>query len=50
MEIYLPPGQTRSFTAPKIPAGMTAGKLQLTGDEVNFDNHSYFRRAGSGAH
>ena len=42
MEIYLPPGQTRSFTAPKIPAGFTSGKLELTGDEVDFDNQSYF--------
>jgi hypothetical protein len=42
MEIYLPPGQTRSFSAPKIPAGMTSGKLQLSGDEADFDNQSYF--------
>jgi hypothetical protein len=42
MEIYLPPGQTRSFSAPKLPAGTTAAELQLAGDEVDFDNHSYF--------
>ena len=42
MEIYLPPGQTRSFSAPKLPAGTTAAEIQLTGDEVDFDNHSYF--------
>ncbi len=42
MEIYLPPGQTHSFAAPKIPAGMTAGKLRLTGDEEDFDNQSFY--------
>jgi hypothetical protein len=42
MEIYLPPGQTRSFSAPTLPAETTAAEIQLTGDEVNFDNHSYF--------
>jgi hypothetical protein len=42
MEIYLPPGQTRSFSAPKLPAGASAGKLQLTGDEVGFDNRSFY--------
>ena len=42
MEIYLPPGQTRSFSAPKLPAGTTAAEIQLTGDETDFDNHSYF--------
>jgi hypothetical protein len=42
MEIYLPPGQTRSFTAPKISTNFTVGKLQLTGDEADFDNQSYF--------
>ena len=42
MEIYLPPGQTRTFPAPALPAGSTAAELQLSGDEVNFDNRSYF--------
>ena len=42
MEIYLPPGQTRTFSAPKLPAGTTAAEIQLTGDEIDFDNHSYF--------
>jgi Aerotolerance regulator N-terminal/von Willebrand factor type A domain len=41
-EVYLPPGQTRSFPVPKIPAGMTVGELHLTGDEEPFDNVSYF--------
>ena len=42
MEIYLPPGQTRTFPAPALPAGTTTAELQLTGDEVDFDNRSYF--------
>ena len=42
MEIYLPPGQTRSFLAPKVPAGLTVGRLDLTGDEADFDNQSYY--------
>ena len=42
MEIYLPPGQTRSFAAPKMPTGTKSGKLQLTGDEADFDNQSYY--------
>lgn len=42
LEIYLPSGQTRTFTAPEIPSGVTSEKLQLIGDEVDFDNQSYF--------
>ncbi|HUC86520.1 MAG TPA: BatA domain-containing protein [Candidatus Acidoferrales bacterium] len=42
MEIYLPPGRTRTFIAPRIPASMTTGTLQLTGDEEDFDNQSYY--------
>jgi hypothetical protein len=42
MEIYLPPGQSRNFPAPKIPAGSTATQLRLTGDEESFDNTAYF--------
>jgi Mg-chelatase subunit ChlD len=42
MEIYLPAGQSRSFTSPKISANFTTGKLRLTGDDVAFDNQSYF--------
>ena len=39
-EIYLPPGQSRTFPAPKAPSGMT--ELRLTGDEENFDNMTYY--------
>lgn len=42
MEIYLPPGQTRTYTAPALPAGTTTAELHLFGDVVDFDNHSYF--------
>lgn len=41
-DIYLPPGQSRTFTAPKLTAGNTTGKLHLSGDDVEFDNASYF--------
>ena len=41
-EIYLPPGQSRTFTAPKLAAGTTNGKLELSGDDVTFDNVSWF--------
>jgi hypothetical protein len=42
LEIYLPPGQTRSFTAPKISAPKTSAQLRLSGDEEMFDNVSYY--------
>jgi hypothetical protein len=45
VEVYLPPGQTHSFVAPKIPTGTTAGQLQLSGDEADFDNRSYYAAA-----
>jgi hypothetical protein len=41
-EIYLPPGQSRTFSAPKLPAGTGIAKLELSGDDVEFDNVSYF--------
>ena len=42
MEIYLTPGQTRAFTAPKAPAGMKSGALELPGDDLDYDNLSYY--------
>jgi hypothetical protein len=42
MEIYLPPGQARSFTAPKLPAGKTSATIRLSGDDESFDNTSYY--------
>jgi hypothetical protein len=41
-QIYLPPGQTRTFSPPELPAGATTGALQLTGDKEEFDNTSWF--------
>ena len=43
-DIYLPPGQTRVFDAPKIPAATTAAKLRLTGDEVDLITSPIFPR------
>jgi hypothetical protein len=42
LEIYLTPGQIRTFTAPKPPAGMKSGALELSGDDLDYDNVSYY--------
>ena len=42
MEIYLPPGQARTFAAPKLAAGKTSAQMKLGGDEDSFDNVSYY--------
>jgi hypothetical protein len=42
MEIYLTPGQTRTFTAPKPPAGMKSGALELSGDDLDYGRLSYY--------
>jgi len=42
MEIYLPPGQARTFTTPKLPAGKTSAQLKLSGGESSFDDTSYY--------
>jgi hypothetical protein len=42
MEIYLMPGDTHTFTAPKPPAGMKSGALELSGDDLDYDNLSYY--------
>jgi hypothetical protein len=41
-QIYLPPGQMRTFPMPSLPAGATTGALHLTGDDEDFDNTSWF--------
>ncbi len=41
-EIYLPSGQTHTFPTPKLPSGVKTAALQLTGDDADFDNISYF--------
>jgi len=42
MDIYLPPGQTRSFPAPPLPVGATTAELELSGGDVDFDRRSFF--------
>jgi hypothetical protein len=42
MEIYLPPGQARTFTAPKLGTGKTSAQLKLSGDEEAFDDSSFY--------
>lgn len=42
MKIYLPPGQSRSFTAPKLASTAASARLRLSGDEETFDNISYY--------
>jgi hypothetical protein len=42
LEIYLPPGQTRTFATPKLLPGTKTGALQLSGDDADFDNTSWF--------
>ena len=41
-QIYLPPGQTRTFSAPALPAGAATGVLRLTGDDEGFAHTAYF--------
>jgi hypothetical protein len=41
-EIYLLPGRTRTVTAPTLPEGTASGTLELSGDDADFDNLSYF--------
>jgi hypothetical protein len=42
MEIYLTPGQTRTFTAPTPPPGMKSGALELSGHDLDYGNLSYY--------
>ncbi|TWT57577.1 hypothetical protein KOR42_09390 [Thalassoglobus neptunius] len=39
--VDVPPGQSKVVRAPEIEEGITAHKLLLTGDDVEFDNVSY---------
>lgn len=38
LPIYVPPGQSRILVPPKLPAGVAAAALLLTGDDDSFDN------------
>ncbi|HEY3861466.1 MAG TPA: BatA domain-containing protein [Verrucomicrobiae bacterium] len=42
MEVYLTPGQTRTFTAPKPPAGLKSGALKLAGGDLSYGGVSYY--------
>jgi Aerotolerance regulator N-terminal/von Willebrand factor type A domain len=42
MDIYLAPGRTRTFTAPKPPAGLKSAVLELSGGDLDYDNLSYY--------
>lgn len=44
MDIYVPPGQTRTFPAPVLPAAWSTAQLRLSGDEETFDNTVYYAR------
>jgi hypothetical protein len=41
LDVYVPAGQSRMASAPKILAGWSEGRLQLTGDDEDFDNMAY---------
>lgn len=38
IDIYIPPGQSRVVRAPRLPKGMVADRLAITGDDHSFDN------------
>lgn len=45
VDIYVPPGQSRTAALPAAPAGNPAERLQLSGDEEDFDNSVSFVQA-----
>lgn len=42
MQIYVPPGQTRTYALPDLPASVKDAALGLTGDDEDFDSTSFF--------
>jgi hypothetical protein len=44
VDAYVPPGQSRVFTAPKIALGLAAEQLRLTGDDEEFDDNVFLVR------
>jgi hypothetical protein len=42
LDVYVPPGQSRIITAPKLPANAVTARLILTGDDAAFDNTAHF--------
>ncbi|MDB6055828.1 MAG: hypothetical protein JWN25_3351 [Verrucomicrobiales bacterium] len=45
LDIYLPAGQTRAFSIARPEEITHFGQITLTGDEVDFDNKSYYAEA-----
>ena len=41
VDAYVPPGQSRVFTAPKPATGLAAEQLKLAGDDEEFDNTAF---------
>ena len=41
MDVYVPPGQSRVVKVPPAPAGATADRVLLQGDDEDFDNTVY---------
>jgi hypothetical protein len=41
IDVYVPPGQSRVVSAPKLPAGTAPELLKLTGDDEDFDNQVF---------
>jgi hypothetical protein len=45
IDLYIPPGQSRIFTAPKPPEEAGFDRLVLTGDDHDFDNTAFYSPA-----
>ncbi len=41
ISVYVPPGQSRILTPPKLPAGVSSTSLILAGDDYDFDNRVF---------
>ncbi|HSH96619.1 MAG TPA: BatA domain-containing protein [Roseimicrobium sp.] len=41
LDIYLPPGQSRTFTLTNAPGGTASDEIVLSGDEESFDNRAF---------
>lgn len=45
IEVYVPPGQSRTVSMPPLPAADSSGKLILLGDDDEFDNTAFSAQA-----
>ncbi len=41
LDAYVPPGQSRIMPAPTLTSNAIAGRISLSGDDADFDNHVY---------